>query len=113
MPGRYVIKKATNGQFHFSLQAGNYEPILTSELYTSHAGCTNGIESVRKNGGDDDKFMRATAKNGEFYFTLKAANGEPIGRSEMYTTEGARDKGIESVKTNHATSTVVDNSKDS
>ena len=113
MSGRYVIKKATNGQFHFSLQAGNYEPILTSELYTSHAGCLNGIESVRKNGGDDARFVRATAKNGEFYFTLKAANGEPIGRSETYKTEASREKGIESVKANHATSTVVDNSKDS
>jgi uncharacterized protein YegP (UPF0339 family) len=110
MAGRYVIKKATNGQYHFSLQAGNYEPILTSELYTSLSGCTNGIESVRTNGGDDANFVRAVATNGEFYFTLRARNGETIGRSELYTTAAARDKGIESVKANHDTTSVVDNS---
>jgi len=36
----------------------------------------------------------------QFYFVLKAANSEPIRKSEMYTTEQAREDGVESVKEN-------------
>jgi hypothetical protein len=34
------------------------------------------------------------------FFVLKGANGEPIGRGEKYSSNSARDKGIESVKAN-------------
>ncbi len=46
------------------------------------------------------KFVQKTAKNGQFYFNLKADNGQVILSSEMYTTKAARDNGIESVKKN-------------
>ena len=46
------------------------------------------------------KFVKKTAKDGEFYFNLKAGNGETILSSEMYTTKTARDNGIESVRKN-------------
>lgn len=46
------------------------------------------------------KFVKKTAKNGQFYFNLKAGNGEIILSSEMYTTKAARDNGIDSVKKN-------------
>jgi len=46
------------------------------------------------------KFITKTAKNGQFYFILKAGNGETILSSEMYTSKSARDNGIESVKKN-------------
>ncbi len=43
------------------------------------------------------KFVIKSGKSG-FSFTLKAANGEPIGVSEVYATEAACKNGIESVK---------------
>lgn len=46
------------------------------------------------------KFVTKVAKNGEYYFVLKAGNGESILSSEMYATKAARDNGIESVKKN-------------
>lgn len=46
------------------------------------------------------KFVKKTAKNGEFYFGLKAGNGELILSSEMYSSKAARDNGIESVREN-------------
>lgn len=39
-------------------------------------------------------------KSGEFYFNLKAGNGQVILSSEGYTTASARDNGIESVRKN-------------
>ena len=47
------------------------------------------------------KFVITTAKNGEFTFNLKASNGEVIlTASESYTTMGACENGIASVKKN-------------
>ncbi|WP_235528541.1 DUF1508 domain-containing protein [Pedobacter sp. Leaf194] len=47
--GKFVIKKRTNGEFQFNLDAGNGQPILASEGYASKAGCESGIDSVRVN----------------------------------------------------------------
>jgi hypothetical protein len=98
--GKFVIKKASNGQYYFNLKADNGQVILTSEHYTTKAACYDGIDSVKANAKDDTKYDRKTSTNGKFYFNLKAANGQVIGTSEMYETASGRDQGIESVKTN-------------
>lgn len=46
------------------------------------------------------KFVITTATNGQYYFNLKADNGQTILTSEHYTTRAACNNGIESVKTN-------------
>lgn len=46
------------------------------------------------------KFELKKATNDEFYFSLKAGNGEIILMSERYTTRAAATNGIESVKKN-------------
>ena len=46
------------------------------------------------------KFVIKTGKNGQFYFNLKANNGEIILSSEGYTTKPACKKGIVSVQVN-------------
>ena len=46
------------------------------------------------------KFEIKTAKDGQFYFNLKADNGEIILSSEMYTTKKSCENGIASVKKN-------------
>jgi hypothetical protein len=58
------------------------------------------VESVKKNSQEDARFEKNVAKNGKFYFNLKASNGQVIGNSEMYESEVARENGIKSVKTN-------------
>lgn len=100
MSGKFELKDAKDGQFSFTLKAGNGEPILTSETYKSKGGALNGIESVRKNAQIDSAFKREIAKNGQHFFVLKAANGETIGKSETYTSESAMENGIASVKKN-------------
>ena len=46
------------------------------------------------------KFEKKTGNDGQFYFNLKADNGQIILTSEGYTTSTARENGIESVKKN-------------
>jgi uncharacterized protein YegP (UPF0339 family) len=98
--GSFVISKRKNGEFQFVLKAGNGQVILASEGYSTKAACDNGIESVRKNSQVDARFDRLEAKNGKFYFNLKATNGQTVGNSEMYESAAARDNGIASVAKN-------------
>ncbi|WP_260705343.1 YegP family protein [Edaphobacter flagellatus] len=111
MAAHYELKDAANGQFMFNLKAANGEVILTSETYKSKESALNGIESVKKNSPEDAQYERKTAKSDAPYFVLKAKNHEVIGKSEMYSSASAMEKGIESVKKNGPTATTHDITK--
>lgn len=98
--GYFSLKTGSNGQYYFSLHASNGEKILQSEGYQTKQGAENGIASVRANAPIDSRYDKRTASNGQYYFVLKASNGEIIGTSEMYVSQSGRDNGIQSVKTN-------------
>ena len=89
----------------------HYESVMVylSEQYASKQGAENGIESVRKNSPNDEQYARKDSKSGQPYFVLKAGNGEVIGQSQMYSSVGARDAGIESVQANGPNADVRDN----
>lgn len=106
--GKFVITKSTNGEHRFKLKAGNGETILLSEGYSSRSACENGIESVKTNSQNDNRFVKETSKNNKYYFNLKAANGQIIGTSELYESSAGRDNGIASVKSNAPSATVED-----
>lgn len=103
---KFIIKTGKNSQYYFNLKAVNGETILSSEGYTSKAACENGIASVKTNAAYNDRFEKLIATNGKHYFNLKAANGQVIGKSELYETSQGRDNGVESVKTNAASASV-------
>lgn len=95
---KFQILKGADHHFYFRLKAKNGEIILQSEAYTSKAGCKNGIESAKTNAPFDNRYDRKTASNGQYYFVLKATNGEIIGVSEMNKSKAARDNGIKAIK---------------
>jgi len=98
--GKFEIYKDKREEFRFRLKASNGQTILTGEGYKAKAGCTNGIESVKKNATDDSRFECLVSKSGSHYFNLKASNGQVIGNSQMYSSESGMQNGIESVKKN-------------
>ena len=106
MAGWYELKTNDKGQTSFVLKAGNGEVILSSEVYESKSSAENGIASVQKNCGSDERYERKDSKDGRFYFNLKAANHQIIGTSQMYKAAASREDGISSVKAN-GTTTVV------
>jgi uncharacterized protein len=108
MPAKFEIKAGRTGKFRFNLKASNGQVILTSEAYEKRAAAVRGIESVRKNSQNDSRFERKTAKDGSPYFVLKAANGEPIGKSEMYKSKSSMENGVASVAKNAPGAPVVD-----
>lgn len=100
MAGKFELKVAKNGKYHFNLKAGNGQIILSSEMYESKSAAENGIASVQKNAPDDGRYERKVSSNGKPYFNLKAGNGQAIGASEMYESAASMENGIESVKKN-------------
>lgn len=95
-----IFQSESTGKYHFRLKAGNGEQILQSQAYKDKASAINGVESVKKNGGDAANFEKKEASDGKFYFVLKAGNGQVIGQSQQYKSESGRDNGIESVGRN-------------
>lgn len=82
-----------DGQFYFTLKDGD-TALLRSERYTTKAACDNGIASVQKNASEDKRYQLEQATNGKYYFNLKAGNGQVIGTSPMYGSEGERQQAI-------------------
>ena len=120
--GKFVIRETKTG-FTFRLKAGNGEIIGVSEVYKALDSCKNGIASVAKNApiaavedqtkegfekAKNPKFEIYTDKAGEIRFRLKAANGEPILASEGYSSMSGCKNGIESVRKNADSETVME-----
>ena len=108
MAGKFVIAKRKDGQEYFVLKAGNGETILQSEGYKTRSAVNNGIKSVQTNAGNEKRFECRTAKDGRAYFVLKAANGQEIGRSQMYKSESGCKNGMKSVARNAADAKVTE-----
>lgn len=106
--GKFELYKDKGGEYRFRLKASNGQNILKSEGYTTKSSCENGIESVKKNAPDDNRYDRLQSKNGDPYFNLKAVNGQVIGTSETYSSTSAMETGISSVKNNAPTASVDD-----
>jgi len=105
---KFQIFKGKDNQFYYRLRAINGEIILASEGYAAKQSCHTGIASVKQNAPIDSQYKRLVAKNGQYYFTLNAANGEVIGASETYITIQSRDNGIEAVKSNAPNTEIED-----
>lgn len=82
---------------YFHMRAKNGEIVLQSQAYKSMQSAKKGIKSVQQNGVDPAKFEVLAAKGGQFYFRLKAANGEIIGRSETFTSKASAQRSVDTV----------------
>lgn len=110
MAAKFDLFSSADGQYYFNLKAGNGKIILTSERYTTKASAKGGIEAVRANSLVERRFDCRRSRRDEPYFVLKAANGEPIGTSEMYSSTSAMNNGIASVATNGPAARIDDRS---
>lgn len=100
---RADVDASDTGQFHFNLFAHNGEIILSSQSYASEAAAWNGAFAAQTAATDERAFRIETAIDGQFYFTLRAGNGEIVGVSELYTAFPSAALGIDSVQRTFAT----------
>lgn len=108
MAGKFEIFTGENGQTYWRLKAGNGEVILTSQGYKTKDAAQNGIDSVKTNAADDGRFERKDAKDGRAFFSLKAANGQIVGNSQMYESSSSCENGVASVMKNAPDAEVED-----
>lgn len=106
--GNFVIIKTPNDEHCFSLKADNSQIILTSQMYSSKSDCIDGIELVRINCSEFNRYERKKSIDKKHYFVLKASDGQIIGNSEMFDTNAGMDNGIESVKKNGKSASVAE-----
>ena len=106
-PGRYTVAVAADGRARFELRATNGQVIGTSQLYPSRAAAdqavTASIASLTSYprhwaGGTGARVEVKADAGGKHYFTLHAANGAMVLRSERYESLAAALNGALSVK---------------
>jgi uncharacterized protein len=108
MAATFVLQRSTDQQYYFNLRAENNETLVTSERYTSKSAAQTGIDAVRRNAPDDSRYTRRQSARGQPYFVLTAANGEPLGHSEEYSSLAAMEQGIAAIKRVASSASVVD-----
>jgi len=97
-PKFQIFRSPSSFEYYYRLRSVNGQIILSGEGYESKQSCKNGILSVKSNASYDSQYENRTAQNGQYYFVLKARNGEIIGISETYTSTYARENGRQTVK---------------
>lgn len=97
MPGKFEVYKDKAGEFRFRLKAANGQNILSSEGYKTKSACMNGVESVKKNSQNPDRFAKKTTPSGKFRFNLTASNGQTVGTSQSYSSDSGCRNGMKSV----------------
>ncbi|MCW1967185.1 MAG: YegP family protein [Anaerolineae bacterium] len=101
MAGKIEIKTTSNGKFMFNLKATNGQIILTSNVFGTKEDAMAAIAKLQalKEGDIEVKTNAA----GEPYFSIAG-----IGKGESYSSKAACDNGVESVKKNAPTATIVE-----
>jgi uncharacterized protein YegP (UPF0339 family) len=85
-----LYRSETDKQWYFNLLDKDGSKQLYSEGYQGRTGAVNGIQSVRKNGKDEARYVQKGT-----FFIIKAKNGQEIARSGDYQSakeavEGAK-----------------------
>ncbi len=97
--GKFEMFQGQDGNIYFHLLAANGQKVLASEGYGSWSAAAQGIASCQANGVDAASYELLMAKNGQWYFNLKAANGEIVGTSELYATQSNAERAVTVVST--------------
>ncbi len=105
---KYTLFTGRNGQFYFNLKASNGEIIGASEGYTTKQSAQEGIKSCQANGSVIDRYELFEGSNGQFYWRLKARNGQIILQSEGYVSKQGAGNGVSSCTVNSSTTTIHD-----
>ena len=103
----YRVVEAADGRWYFNLVAGNGQVIGTSQLYVSRSSADRGVATVASivESANELKAVRRAAfqvfrgLDGQYYFHLRAGNGEIVLQSEGYTRRSSAIAGTASVET--------------
>lgn len=95
---KFDVFVGADGDYYFRFVAANGETLLRSEGYTTRQSADNGVASVIANAPDTRNVEILQATDGQWYFTVKAANAEIIAVSEMYVSKANAERGSRAVR---------------
>jgi len=96
---KIVIKKSdAQDPYSFSFVNDEGKALVRSQNYASKSSAQNGAESVKKNCMNDDRYELKEAKNGSFFFNIKASNGQIVGTSMMFASLADRNSAVSQLK---------------
>jgi len=110
----FEVSEAKDGEYYFNLVAGNNEIVGTSQMYSTKSNATRGANTVRslvlRTGAapksvpavHHERFEVFQGEDRQYYFHLRAGNGEIVLTSEGYTTKQSAISGVASVQSNGA-----------
>jgi uncharacterized protein YegP (UPF0339 family) len=107
-PANFRVLEAADGRWYFNLIAGNGWVIGTSGLYGTQASAARGVGTVvslvegalERAAARRAAFQVFRGLDGQYYFHLRARNGEIVLQSEGYTRRTSAIAGTASVETN-------------
>jgi uncharacterized protein YegP (UPF0339 family) len=105
MKGYYQLIEGHQGNFMFTLRAGNHETILQSGVYWSRQAALDAVAAVRVCSQDPGRYVRLESSNGLHHFELLDANGKALARSPGCSSRGGLAAGIASVQRNAPSTT--------
>jgi uncharacterized protein YegP (UPF0339 family) len=106
--GKYEIGASRGGGYYFNLKATNGQVILTSLMFPTMDECKKALETARMVSSDDTRFERKISTNDKPFFNLVSADGQVLGKSELYESDASMEKGIASVRKNGPTTNIVE-----
>lgn len=89
--GFETFQSDKNGEYYFHLNDENGKAFFFSEGYASASGRDNGIRSVIKNGGLNERY-ELVEEGGNYFWILKAGNRQEIARSRTFRSKGDAEK---------------------
>jgi uncharacterized protein YegP (UPF0339 family) len=95
---KFDVFVGADGDYYFRFVASNGETLLRSEGYTTRQGADNGIDAVVASAPDTRNVEVLQAADGQWYFTVKAANAEIVAMSEMYPSKFNAERGARTVR---------------
>lgn len=84
-------------QRYFHLRGKNGEVMLASEGYVNGASAIKAIASVRTNGKIAGQYNVLQAADGQWFFNLRAGNGEIIGHGETYASKTNAQRAVDTL----------------
>ncbi len=96
---KFVLRKSeAESPFSFVFQGKDDKILLKSENYKQKSSAINGIESVKKNCLEDERYELKVSKSGKYFFNIKSTNGQIVGTSAFFDSEEDRKNAISYLK---------------
>jgi uncharacterized protein len=99
-----LYRSNADGEFRLRIKAKNGAILLAGEGYEAKAGAENAVEAISRDGAEEDAYSLNAAESnpderyeGDWYFNVVAGNNAVLASSEIYSTKGNAQTGIETV----------------